>query len=630
MCGIVGIVSKRISESEKQASIRQMAERIAHRGPDGEGYFCDKFVALGHKRLSIIDVKLGHQPKFSSDNRYVIVFNGEIYNYIELKEQLQLEGTRFETASDSEVLLQMLIRFSIGALPKLVGMFAFFFYDTQTQEWLMARDPMGIKPLYYSKQGDDLFFASEIKALLVRPELNAQINQEGLEEYLTFQLSLGEKTLFRDIYKLEPAFFMKGQGSEIKEKKSYWDLAFEIDSGITESQWVEKLQSLLEDSIRMQVRSDVPVGAYLSGGLDSSTVAALTRRALPDSKLTAFIGRFEEGAEFDEYEYAKAVADANRIDLQVVTPTEADFVESLPKLVYHMDEPAAGPGLFPQYFVSQLASKSVKVALGGQGGDEIFAGYARYLVAYLEQAMKGAIFQTQEEGQHIVSLSSIVPNLPLLRRYGSLMQNFWRDGLFEDMDLRYFRMIDRSPDLHLMLNNDFKSSLHHENLIERFREIFNAPKTSSYVNKMCCFDLKTLLPALLQVEDRVSMAASIESRVPLLDHRIVELVAAMPPAIKFAGGQSKHIFREAAKNWVPKVILDRKDKMGFPVPLNKWIQRNPVKGFIKDILLDSRTKERGIFFTPGLERMLSTEATFDRQIWGALCLELWCREFLDR
>ena len=292
-----------------------------------------------------------------------------------------------------------------------------------------------------------------------------------------------------------------------------------------------------------------------------------------------------------------------------------------------MDEPAAGPGLFPQYVVSQLAKEHVTVVLGGQGGDEIFGGYARYLVAYLEQCLKGAIFETQEEGQHVVTLDAAIANLPLLRQYVPMLRSFWKDGLFEPMDVRYFRLVDRSSNLKNLLHADIFEKFQPQKTFEEFQSIFNHPETLSYFNKMTHFDLKTLLPALLQVEDRVSMAVSLESRVPLLDHRIVELVASMPPTMKFKGGSFKSIFKKAVDTMLPASILNRKDKMGFPVPLSHWL-KGDVKEFVFDTLLSKQCRERGIFNAKAIANLVDHETDFGRQVWGVLCLELWHQIFL--
>jgi asparagine synthase (glutamine-hydrolysing) len=303
-------------------------------------------------------------------------------------------------------------------------------------------------------------------------------------------------------------------------------------------------------------------------------------------------------------------------------------MELLPKLVYAMDEPVAGPGIFPQYIVSRLAARQVKVVLGGQGGDEIFGGYARYVIAYLEQAIKGAIFESHEEGEHIVSLTSILPNLPFLRSYVPMLRNFWERDTFEPMDRRYFRLVDRSQGELGFLSPDFRQAYDHEAVFARFQSLFNRPDTLSYYNKMVHFDMVGNLPALLQVEDRMSMAHSLESRVPLLDRRIVDLVSSMPPGMKFKGAEMKYILKRAVKDVLPPLIMQRKDKMGFPVPLHLWA-RNRVRGFFREVLLSERARERGLFDVAAVSRLIDNEQAFGRRLWGLVNLELWHRAFID-
>jgi asparagine synthase (glutamine-hydrolysing) len=380
--------------------------------------------------------------------------------------------------------------------------------------------------------------------------------------------------------------------------------------------------------MRLQVRSDVPVGAYLSGGIDSSLVCALASRHL-DGRMPTFHARFAEGPEYDESEFAKAVVKQTGAHYHEIVPSASDFVDYLPGLIASLDEPLAGPGLFPQYMVSKLARQHVKVVLGGQGGDEVFGGYARYLVGYLEQALKGAIFETQEEGQHLVTLESIVPHLALLKQYKPLLANFWSKGLFDDMDKRYFHLIDRSQGMSDLLHSDALITFDREALFGEFQKVFNHPDTNSYINKMTHFDQKTLLPALLQIEDRVSMSVSLESRVPLLDYRIVDLVTSMPPPLKFKGGRSKHILKRVMGDLVPASVLERKDKMGFPVPLAEWMRGGIVRDFVGDVLLSQRSLQRGIFKPKSLQDMLDHQGVGGRQLWGALSLELWHQAYID-
>jgi asparagine synthase (glutamine-hydrolysing) len=628
MCGLAGIFGGVRTADERKELVHRMAEVLAHRGPDDATSTSAPNFALAHRRLSIIDLEHGRQPMESEDGRYLLAFNGEIYNYLELREKLQQRGARFRTASDTEVFLQLLIHDGEQALRQANGMFAFAFVDRRDGTWMLARDPLGIKPLYYCASGGEVAFASEIKALLIPSLVSREADAEGLHEYLTLQFCLGPRTLFRGVNKIEPGTFASGRDGTVLRVTRYWDTTYEIDERRTEADFVEELQSLIADSTRLQLRSDVPLGVYLSGGLDSSIVTAYAadHAARP---LHCFHGAFAEGAAYDESSYARLVADSVDAELHVVTPTAADFVADLPKLIRAMDEPLAGPGLFPQYRVSRLAREKVKVVLGGQGGDEIFGGYARYLIGYLEQALKGAIFETQEEGKHLVTLGSIVPNLPVLRQYQPLMQRFWQTGLFEPMDARYFRLIDRSPDLENILAPEARRRFDSAAVFEKFQAVFNHPHTASYFNKMTHFDLKTLLPALLHVEDRVSMAVSLESRVPFVDTRIVDLVARMPPAMKFRGGHARYVLRKAVEKRVPAAILQRKDKMGFPVPLSEWLGGSPVREFAEDILLGPRCRNRGLFDSKGLETLMRREGAYGRQVWGALCLELWHREFVD-
>jgi asparagine synthase (glutamine-hydrolysing) len=347
-----------------------------------------------------------------------------------------------------------------------------------------------------------------------------------------------------------------------------------------------------------------------------------------DTPIKSFSGAFNEGPEFNELEYARIAARAANAELFEVFPTEQEFIDLMPKLIYHLDEPVAGPGLFPQYIVSKLASKHVKVILGGQGGDEIFGGYARYMIAYLEQAIKGAIYESNEEGEHIVSLSSILPNLPSLRQYIPMMKSFWNDGAFEPMDRRYYNLINRMGTTSSFLHPEFMNERNDNAIFNKFSSHFNNSDTKSYFNKMTHFDMHGSLPGLLQVEDRVSMAVSIESRVPLLDRRIVDLISRMPAGMKFKGGEMKYLLKRTIKDIMPDKIMNRKDKMGFPVPLHIW-SKNKAKGFIMDTLLSKNAKERNIIDTKCVEKLIKSEQPFSRGLWGLLSLELWYNQFID-
>ena len=625
MCGIVGIINRN-NKSPELAIMREMADLLNHRGPDDEGWLIEGSVGLYHKRLSIIDLVSGHQPM--SYGKFSIVFNGEIYNYIELRDALKKLGHVFKTNSDTEVILQMYSEYGIEFIDRLNGMFSFLLYDRERNLILAARDHFGIKPLYFHINQENILFASEIKAILCHPNVQPVPNNDAIQDYLTFQYVLGQATLFKNIEKLSPAHYMVINLDKFNVKLvKYWDPTFKIDTYHTEEYFVHQLRDLLEDTIRMQIRSDVPLGAYLSGGMDSSIVTLLASKFI-SNQMKAFTGAFQEGPEFDETVYAREVAKRCDAKLFEIYPTPTEFIDLLPRLIYYLDEPAAGPGLFPQYIVSKLAAEQVKVVLGGQGGDEIFGGYARYIVAYLEQALKGAIFESNEEGEHIVSLKSILPNLPFLRNYIPMIRSFWQKEPFDAMDKRYFHLIDRTDWSCGLFTSDFQAEYNKDAIFHRFQQIFNHPDTLSYFNKMTHFDMFSSLPALLHVEDRMSMAVSLESRVPLLDRKLVDLVTSMPPAMKFKGAEMKYILKRAVCDLLPKSVLERKDKMGFPVPLHIWA-RNGARDFFADILLSRRCLDRGIVAKKGVEKLIHSERAYGRQLWGLICLEIWFQTFID-
>jgi asparagine synthase (glutamine-hydrolysing) len=625
MCGFVGIINKNQTAPELSV-IKTMADTIHHRGPDGEGYFIKNNLAFYHKRLSIIDIKGGAQPMISGN--LTIVYNGEVYNYLELREELVKKGHQFKSKSDTEVILKMYEEYGPRCVNQLNGMFSFLLYDSDRNQVLVARDHFGIKPLYYYEDENNLIFASEIKAILKHPSFKKSVNYVALKEYLTFQFILHDDTLFENIYKVSPGHYLTIDLHDFKKTRvKYWIPDFSIDGFHNEEYFMYELNRLIHDAIRIQLRSDVPVGTYLSGGLDSSLVTTIAA-SLMQNQISTFSGGFKEGPEFDETAYAKILATSVNAKDNYIFPTATDFIDLLPKIIYHLDEPVAGPGAFPQFMVSKLASENVTVVLGGQGGDEIFGGYARYVVAYLEQALKGSINETSEEGEHIVTLKSILPNLPYLRQYQPMMKKFWSTEVFEAMDRRYFYLIDRMNGDSDIYDNDFISFDNKEETFHRFQQLFNDPNTKSYYNKMTHFDMFGSLPALLQVEDRMSMASSIESRVPLLDRRIVDLVASIPPKMKFAGGEMKYILKKTIGKYLPPEIINRKDKMGFPVPLHLWA-KNEAREFIHDTLLSGSSKARKIYNYKKLQNLIDSERPFGRQIWGTICLELWFQTFID-
>ena len=628
MCGISGYFSADHPRPDGQQRLEALGHAIRHRGPDGHGEWLsdDGRVGLAHVRLAIIDLVTGAQP-MQSDSGCVITYNGEIYNYLELRAELGAAG--FRTHSDTEVILRAYERWGADCVDHLRGMFAFAIWDPARQSLFVARDRFGIKPLYYTVQDGAFYFASEVKALCpFLPQI--QTHLPGLHDYFSFQFCLGGKTMFEGVQQLLPAH-CGYVGIDLAPKlRRYWEVRYDLDWGHTERYFVERVRERLMQSVDLHMRSDVEVGAYVSGGLDSSLVASLARERQMDARMQAFTGKFAIGEAFDESRYAVALAAEHNLQLHQLDITEDDFVRDIAKVIYHLDSPVAGPGSFPQFMVSRLAGQHVKVVLGGQGGDEIFGGYARYLIAYWEQCIKGALDGTMNNGNFVVTYDSIIPNLQTLREYKPLIQEFWAEGVFDTRDKRYFRLINRSNTFGKIVD---WSRLGQPNSFDEFKQVFwgeNVQK-ESYFDSMTHFDFKTLLPALLQVEDRMSMAHGVESRVPFLDHPLVELLATIPANIKFQNGQLKRLLRIAFIDKLPKAILERKDKMGFPVPLQTWLkQGGRAREFVQDLFASRRAREREYLSASfDIDKLIDGGSAFSRNLWAFLSLELWQQQFHD-
>jgi len=628
MCGIAGFVSLSSRPVVNATlSLEAMGALIAHRGPDGFGQWNDDVqrVGLVHRRLAIIDLTPSGAQPMHGPNGTVISYNGEIYNFIELRETLS-EGWTFKSSSDTEVILAAYDRWGEGCVDHLRGMFAFAIWDERRKKLFVARDRFGIKPFHYAVQHGVLFFASEAKALL--PFLDdVDTDADALSEYLTFQYTIGEKTLFKGISTLLPGHVLRVENGSVSTRR-YWDVQYDVDFDHSPGYFERRFVELLSDSMLVHMRSDVPVGGYVSGGLDSSLVALLAAK-LDHRSRDAFHGRFLEFPGYDESHFASEVTELADMSLHMVDITAEDFRKHISDVIYHLDFPVAGPGSFPQYMVSALAAKYLKVVLGGQGGDELLGGYARYLVAYFEQCIKAAIDGNYRSGNYVVTIESIVPNLGLLREYKPMIKEFWRQGLFEDLDQRYFRLVDRSTD---MVGEVDWGALNKPGVFESFRAIFNNQdnvRKEAYFDKMTHFDFKCLLPALLHVEDRMSMAHGLESRVPLLDHPLVEFLASVPADVKFMGGQMKQLMKTAYRDTLPKPLLARRDKMGFPVPLKEWFDGD-LRTFVLDIFAEQRLKHRPFFNSDVVLSSFGEQSRFSRKTWGLLSLELWHQTFHDR
>lgn len=630
MCGIGGIASLGGPIGPHlERSLRLVNEILVHRGPDGHATWSadHQLVGLAHRRLSIIDVgenNTGSQP-MHAENGLSIVFNGEIYNYLELKEELA-SSWNFRTHSDTETILAAYARWGDDCVRHFRGMFAFALWDEKSRRLFCARDPFGIKPFYYMVQKNQFFFASEAKALLpFLPEIDT--DPGALSEYLTFQYTLGEQTMFRGVTQLMPGHTLVVEKGGLRIRR-YWDVNHNLKNDLDTQTMREEMRSRLLDSVKLHLRSDVPVGSYLSGGVDSSIVAILASRAAKSGH-KAFHGRFLEYRGYDESGFAKLAAERAGSALYVLDIKASDFEKNIGKVIYHLDFPVAGPGSFPQFMISELAAKHVKVVLGGQGGDEMFGGYARFVIAYLEHALKQVL---GEKGDELpISLQELVPNLGMLREYVPLMRRTWGDSLFEPLNKQYFKIIDRSSDMRDEV--DWAAlGMNRAAIFERFDAIFSNPgniSPNSTFDAMTNFEFKCLLPALLQVEDRMSMAHGLESRVPLLDRPIAEFSAGISERLKFAGGQMKHVLRSTFDSDLPPEIATRRDKMGFSTPLNEWF-RNELRSLIGDTFAAARARQRPYFNISAIRFDVAGEHNFSRKIWGLLSLELWHQQFHDQ
>jgi asparagine synthase (glutamine-hydrolysing) len=628
MCGIGGATAldhKLVPDLGRRLDV--ISSLVAHRGPDGQGCWINQNHSCGlvHRRLAIIDLSpSGHQP-MRGPNGTVITYNGEIYNYLELRAELSGSWV-FQSTSDTEVILAAYDKWGRDCVSHLRGMFAFALWDEKRRRLFAARDRFAIKPFHYAEIDGVLYFASEIKALLpMLPEIAT--DPLALAEYLTFQYTIGETSLFKGVLTLPPGHVLTVENGACKVQR-YWDVHYNVDWEHTPRWFGGEMRRRLCESINIHLRSDVPVGAYVSGGLDSSLIAILASREESAGRI-GFHGKFSEFEGYDESSYAKIACRDGGIKLHQIEITTEDFRNNIERVIYHLDTPVAGPGAFPQYMVSELAARHVKVVLGGQGGDEIFGGYARYLIAYLEQSLKAAIDGTYKNGNFVVTPESIIPHLTVLQEYKPLVRQLFSKGLFGPLDERYFRLIDRSAD---MADEVDWSSLDRSGVFERFRTVFNSERNvrkEAYFDSMTHFDFKCLLPALLQVEDRMAMAHGLESRVPLLDHSVVEFAATIPADIKFKGGQMKHFIKSTFADDLPDELKRRRDKMGFPVPLKEWFA-GELKDMIGDVFLTQKNRHREYFNSDAIVANFDKGERFSRKVWGLVSLELWHQTFHDR
>jgi asparagine synthase (glutamine-hydrolysing) len=631
MCGIAGIVAVDQLDRDAPARATRMRDIITYRGPDEAGLHCDAQAALAHRRLSIVDLSTGQQPLSNEDGSVWIVFNGEIYNHAEIRKELEALGHKYRTKSDTESIVHAYEQWGEACVHRLRGMFAFAIWDAPKRRLLLVRDRLGIKPLYWSRTGDALLFGSEIKAILASDLVEAEANQALLPELLSTRYTSGEDTLFRRIHKLLPGHLLVFERGEVKTRQ-YWDIptreAARAQPPAPDP--VTRFRELLEESVRLRLMSDVPLGMFLSGGIDSSAIAALMATMI-DRPLQTFSVAFKDRA-FNELEYAREVARTIGAVPHEIVIDDKDFFGALPKLVWHEDEPIAHPSSVPLYFVSALARQHVTVVLTGEGSDELLAGYGKYSrVSWNWRA--GTVYERMMPAAMRESIArGIVPRLPgRLARYAR--RSFLAmDRSPESMFFDNFASI-RLADQQTLLAPGHRGAATRAGAYRSSLGYFNKPNgASTLLDRLLYTDIKTYLVELLMKQDQMSMAASIESRVPFLDHKLVEYAATLPDEWKLSGFTTKRVLRESVKGLLPESILNR-PKMGFPVPFAGWT-RGAWNGVAREVLLDRRSIDRGVIDPQAVDRLLRhheegrTEGG-DR-IWSLLNLELWYRTFIDK
>jgi asparagine synthase (glutamine-hydrolysing) len=618
MCGIAGIVrwnGAPIAEDE----IRGMCGAIVHRGPDEEGVYLGDGVALGMRRLSIIDLEGGQQPISNEDRSVWIVFNGEIYNYRELRRDLERNGHTFQTDSDTETIVHLYEEMGPRCVERLRGMFGFAIWDEKKRQLLLARDRMGIKPLYYTERNGELLFSSELKPILQQRQVPRAVDWGAANHLFTFLSTPSNQSIVAGISKLEPArVAVASKASPELRITKYWDVQFRPNENATEGELVEQLRALLTESVTLHQVSDVPVGAFLSGGLDSSAIVAMMAKPAAGRLQTFSIGFSESG--FDELPYARQVAAQFGTDHHELV-LKPDVVKIVEDLTWYLDEPFGDTSAIPTYMVSKLASEHVKVVLSGDGGDELFAGYDKYVVEGRER----------QRDRIPRPLRQVAGAVGRMMPEGMTGRNFLRHLALDGAE----RYIDAST----MFRADQMRTLFHADAYRRMAQ--HDPRAESlammnhggddWLAAVQYRDLHTYLPLdILTKVDRMTMAHSLEARPPLLDHKLAEFAATIPARFRLQGTTTKYLFKQAMRGILPDSIIDRQ-KHGFAVPLANWF-RGDLATFARDVLLSDSSRQRGYLNTQYVERLLDLNARgrdLDLQLWTTLSFELWCQRFLD-
>ncbi|UCG52459.1 MAG: asparagine synthase (glutamine-hydrolyzing) [Candidatus Latescibacterota bacterium] len=624
MCGIAGVVNAGGAPAQT-AILEQMRDTMAHRGPDDVGIHVDGSVGLGHRRLSIIDIEGGHQPMGNPEGTVWVVHNGEIYNFRELRRELEQDGISFRTRSDTEVILAAYEKWGVDCLERLNGIFAFGIWDKTNNQLFLARDRLGIKPLYYAPTPSALLFASELKAFLEVPTFDRRVDPAAVDQYFAFGYIPAPATIFRAAKKLLPAHYLLWREGDFRVER-YWRFephSDRNDRGI--ASWTDELRDVLRGAVKRQMVSDVPLGAFLSGGIDSSLIVRMMSETTSDPIRTFTIGF--GGCGLDETPYADIVA--KKFDTvhheHDVTP---ETVDVLPKLVWHLDEPFADSSLLPTYYVSKITRQEVTVALSGDGGDELFAGYTRHQGEKL--SMRFRRLPSWVRSNLVSTLNGpVVRGVPKLRRLGQVFANAQLD--FGD---RYrnkeslSQVVDRAD----LYSDEFGLEVGGGENIALLRELANVTSNSDYIERLTVFDLEFYLPNdMLTKVDKMSMASALEVRVPFLDETVMDVAARVPSKLKLRGFTTKYLLRRLASEVLPGEIWKR-GKQGFSVPLESWF-RGQLVDYARDVLLDSRTVSRGYLKRSALENLLIEHETgklaHGRLIFGLITFELWNRVFVD-
>ncbi|HJT32850.1 MAG TPA: asparagine synthase (glutamine-hydrolyzing) [Pirellulales bacterium] len=628
MCGIAGILYREAIRPIDRCVLKSMADAIMHRGPDAEGFWCAQGVGLAHRRLSIIDLSGGDQPMGNEDDSVQVVFNGEIYNYPELRHELIEHGHVLRTASDTEVLVHLYEEHGEDLVERLRGMFAFALWDTRRRQLLLARDRVGIKPLYVYRDGEKLLFGSELKAILAYPGIDCEVDPEALEDYLALGVVPGHRSIFRRIEKLPPAHTLTiDEGHWDARPRQYWQLHFAPDHGPTADEWQEVIQAKLSETVRRHLLADVPVGAFLSGGLDSSLVVACAAEAAHGPLQTFSMG-FREAA-FSELPFAWQVAEqfGTQHTAEIVTP---DAVALVDELAHYYDEPFADSSALPTYLVSRLASRSVKVVLSGDGGDEAFGGYARYAHDVSEAAMR-AWLPDWIRRRALVPLAAAWPQADWLPR--ALRAKTRLTNLSLDADRAYANSLTlcRLPLRRELLSRPLAATLNGRRADDLIAGAFATASGHDALSGMLAADTATLLPDdFLTKVDRASMACGLEVRPPLVDHEVLELAARIPSRFKVHRGETKWLLKRAYANKLPRDAVWRR-KHGFELPVDAWL-RGPLRQMFEDSVLSRTSRVGDLIDQPTVQRLYKSHVGKTGRhggvLWAALMLARWADTYL--